>query len=225
MPATESPRARYDGIAEWYDEQVRDAPHRRQVLRGYLQRGHGTCLDLGCGTGRDLPVVEEFGWTAVGLELSGGLLRLARRYSGHLVRADAEHLPFASDTFPMVVSCWTSTDVDRFDVMLTEVARVLRANGSFLFYGAHPCFNGPHVQNRPDGSRIVHPTYRQARRHTFSPWWGEDGIRTAVGGMRQVPLADFLNAFARAGLRIDEVAEPGAEPVPHAIVVRAGLSG
>lgn len=221
MPATENPPARYDGIADWYDEQIRDAPYRRQVLREHLWHGDGPCLDIGCGPGRDLPVIEEFGWNVVGLELSADLLRLARTRSGHLVQGDAERLPFDSGRFPLAVSCWTSTDVDHFDVMLAEVARVLRPDGSFLFYGAHPCFNGPHVENRADGSRIVHPTYRQARRHTSAPWWGHDGIRTMTGGMRHVPLAEFLNTFATAGLRIDHVSEPGAEPVPHAIVVRS----
>lgn len=58
------------------------------------------------------------------------------------------------------------------------------------FYGVHP------------GSRLVHPTYREARRHTESPWWGTDGIRTKVGGMRHVPLAEFINAFVQADLKI-----------------------
>lgn len=103
----------------------------------------------------------------------------------------------------MAVSSWTSTDVDHFDWMLAETARVLQPDGEFLFYGVHPCFNGPHVESGPDRSRIVHTTYRAAERHTSSPWWGDDGIRV------------------KAGLRIESLNEPDEEPVPYAIVVKA----
>jgi hypothetical protein len=85
----------------------------------------------------------------------------------------------------------------------------------------HPCFNGPHVESGPDRSRIVHTTYRAAERHTPSPWWGDDGIRVKAGGMRHLPLADFINAFVDAGLSIEQVHEPDEEPVPYAIVVKA----
>lgn len=53
---------------------------------------------------------------------------------------------------------------------------------------------------------------------------GIHGIRTRGGGMRHVPLADFLNAFINAGLQISRVAEPGDEPVPLSIVVAASTS-
>lgn len=223
MPTTTGgrERARYDGIAEWYDTQVESAPHRHRILRANMRPGQGPCLDVGCGTGRDLAVIAEFGWTPVGIELSTDQLRLARERAGFLVQGDAEELPFASGTFEMVVSSWTSTDVEHFDRMLAEVARVLTPGGRFLFYGVHPCFNGPHVDAGQDQSRIVHRTYRQARRHTSAPWWGEDGIRARAGGMRHVPLAEFLNAFIDSGLLLEQVTEPDDDPVPHAIVVTA----
>ncbi|MFC5274670.1 hypothetical protein [Brachybacterium sacelli] len=39
--------------------------------------------------------------------------------------------------------------------------------------------------------------------------------------MRQVPLAEFLNAFVDAGLRIDRVTEPGEKDVPVSITILA----
>lgn len=213
--------ARYDGLADWYDAQLDSAPHRHHVLRNHLSKGQGPCLDIGCGTGRDLPVIAERGWIPIGVELSADQLRLATGRGNCLVQGDAEHLPFRNSAFPMAVSSWTSTDVDHFDWMLAETARVLQPNGKFLFYGVHPCFNGPHVESGPNRSRIVHTTYRAAERHSTSPWWGEDGIRVKAGGMRHLPLADFINAFVDAGLRIERVDEPDEEPVPYALVVKA----
>lgn len=148
--------ARYDGVADWYDEQVEAAPHRHEVLKANLPAGTGPCLDIGCGTGRDLAVIEALGWTPVGIEFSADQLRLARGRATRLVQGDAEKLPFRSDTFPRVVSSWTSTDVEHFDLMLKEITRVLSPGGGFLFYGVHPCFNGPHVETGEDRTRIVH---------------------------------------------------------------------
>lgn len=39
--------------------------------------------------------------------------------------------------------------------------------------------------------------------------------------MRQVPLAEFLNAFVDAGIRIEKVAEPGEKDIPVSIAVFA----
>lgn len=42
-------RARYDGIADWYDGQS-DSGYGASVA-ALLGRGTGPCLELGCGTG------------------------------------------------------------------------------------------------------------------------------------------------------------------------------
>ena len=54
-----------------------------------------------------------------------------------------------------------STDVDDFTKVVHEATRVLRPDGVLVVYGVHPCFNGPHVLWNEDGSRLVHPSYRQ----------------------------------------------------------------
>ena len=155
----------------------------------------------------------------VGLDCSADQLRIAQRRSGQVVQGDAATLPFADCTFPTVAAMWISTDVDDFAAVLAEAARVLTRGGLLVFYGAHPCFNGPHTQWMDDGGMRAHPTYRLTGWHQPAPWWGEY-VRRRVG-MRQHTLADVLNAFITAGLAIEHVAKLGDRPVPMILGIRA----
>jgi len=213
-------RSRYDGHAEWYDSW--NKPHAERNAPDVLDLlgpGAGLCLDLGCGSGLYFSVLAATGRTVVGLDRSADQLRIAQRRSRHIVQADAAALPFADGTFPTVATLWISTDVDDFTAVLGEAARVLTAGGLLVFYGPHPCFNGPHTQWLDDGGIRAHPTYRLAGWHREAPWWGPH-VRRRVG-MRHHPLAELLNGFLGAGLVIERVAELGDRPVPANLAIRA----
>jgi SAM-dependent methyltransferase len=221
MPAT---RARYDGHADWYE--AWNGPHiepNAQALARMLGPGAGLCLDLGCGVGSYLGPLASTGRIVVGLDLSADQLRFARQRSQHVVRGDAAALPFASESFCAVAAIWISTDVDNFTPVLAEAARVLQPGGLVAFYGAHPCFNGPHTEWLDDGGMIAHAGYRLSGRHPESPWWGIH-VRKRVG-MRHHPLAELLTGFIRAGLVIEHVAERGERPIPHILEIRARKPG
>ncbi|MFL6073217.1 MAG: class I SAM-dependent methyltransferase [Mycobacteriales bacterium] len=219
MGAAATPR--YDGLADWYDETSAGwAEVNRADLLALLGAGDGRCLDLGCGTGQYFPILRASGRTVVGLDHSADQLRLARGRGAPVVRADATALPFRDGVFPLVAALWVSTDMDDFAGVVRAATRVLEPGGTLLFYGVHPCFNGPCVQNLEDGSRIVHPGYRLAGWHPDSPWWRPGGIRRRVG-MRHVPLSDLFHCFLDAGLAIERVAEPRDDAIPHVLAVRA----
>jgi SAM-dependent methyltransferase len=217
MPLTPS---RYDGYADWYDAwNESHAVLAGPYVRDLLGEGTGLCLDLGCGSGHYCDVLASTGRTVIGLDFSVDQLRIAQRRCRRIVQADAGALPFADSTFSAVAALWISTDVDDFAAVLAEAARVLTPGGSLVFYGAHPCFNGPHVQWMDDGGVLAHATYRQQGWHREAPWWG-DNVRRRVG-MRHHPLAELLNGFMSTDLTIEHVAELGDRPVPTILVVRA----
>lgn len=68
-----------------------------------------TVLDLACGAGRHTKILRERWWT-VGLDLSMALLKIARSESpdSPYVRADMRELPFADESFDLVVNLFTS---------------------------------------------------------------------------------------------------------------------
>jgi SAM-dependent methyltransferase len=217
MPLAE---ARYDGYADWYDEW--NKPHAEQnasEVHELLGAGTGPCLDLGCGGGLYFDILAATGRTVVGLDRSADQLRVARGRSGPVVQADGAALPFADGVFATVAAIYVSTDVDDFTAVLREAARVLAPGGLLAFYGAHPCFNGPHSEWLDDGGIRVHPVYRVTGWHEEAPWWGAY-VRKRVG-MRLHPLAEVLNAFITSGLIIEHVAELGSRPVPIVLGIRA----
>ncbi len=217
MPLT---RPRYDGHAAWYEDWNKPLAERNAAdVRELLGPGSGLCLDLGCGTGHYFGVLAATGRTVVGLDRSADQLRFAKGRTRQVVQGDAAALPFADATFGTVTAIWISTDVDDVAPVLAEAARVLAPGGLFAFFGAHPCFNGPHSQLMDDGGVLAHPTYRASGWHREAPWWGIY-IRRRVG-MRQHPLAELLNAFTGARLIIEHVAEPGDRAVPVILAVRA----
>jgi SAM-dependent methyltransferase len=216
-------KARYDGLADWYEERfVAVAPTHQPGLLELLGPGSGPCLDIGCGTGRNFETIRASGRSIVGVDYSADQLRMARtRTDGPLMVSDAAVLPFADASFDTATLLWISSDVDDFGKVLREATRVLRPGGLLVVYGVHPCFNGPHVvYSSEDGTRLIHPSYRTPGWHEESPWWAEDGIRRRVG-MRHIPLAEYLNAFLSSGLTLELFEEPGGFEVPHSLAVRA----
>jgi ubiquinone/menaquinone biosynthesis C-methylase UbiE len=99
--------------------------------RQWLVSGaRGRTLDLGTGTGRNLPLFDRDA-RVVALDLDRHSMPRARRRAPHvpLVVARAEALPFRDRTFHTVVSGLVFCSVDDPDQGLAEVRRVLAPDG------------------------------------------------------------------------------------------------
>ena len=154
---------RYDGLADWYDGyNAAAAAANGERIGSLLGAGSGRCLDIGCGTGQYFDVIRATGRSVIGTDRSGDQLRIAARHPVPLVQADAAELPFRDAVFDTVTAFWISTDVDDFGAVIAEASRVLKPGGTLLYYGVHPCFNGPHTQVVDGGARVLHPAVDHA---------------------------------------------------------------
>jgi ubiquinone/menaquinone biosynthesis C-methylase UbiE len=104
-----------------------------------LARASGRVLELGAGTGLNLPhysdTVEELVLSEPAAPMLSRLRQRARR-SGRectAVAASAERLPFEDDSFDTVVSTLVLCTVGDPRRAIDEIARVLRPGGRLLF--------------------------------------------------------------------------------------------
>jgi SAM-dependent methyltransferase len=132
----------FDAIARKYDRvYARSREEMAKSLAWLLSRlpAASDVLDLGVGTGRELPALLDAGHRPVGLDISGEMLALCSRRARPipLVQADLwGPLPFEAGTFDAVVALHGTlahpSDAEGRSRFPREVARVLRPGGVFV---------------------------------------------------------------------------------------------
>lgn len=92
-------------------------------------------LDLGCGGGWLTRTLVRMGHSAIGVDVSGGILRIASEgteVKGRLVRADGHILPFRSESFDAVI-CVGALHHTELRRLLPGLGRIIRRDGILVF--------------------------------------------------------------------------------------------
>lgn len=104
-------------------------------------------LDLACGEGYNTRILAERGARATGIDLSEKMIRLARleerkqRLGIRYRNVDAANLKGLSSNYFDLVTCFMSLqDIENYQKAISEVARVSKKGGRFIFSIPHPCF-------------------------------------------------------------------------------------
>ncbi|MFD7868766.1 class I SAM-dependent DNA methyltransferase [Streptomyces sp. NPDC059783] len=159
---TGATRAYYDTVAEEYAPRVRDAFARdvwgRAVLAGFAEEvrgdGGGPVADLGCGPGHVTAHLEGLGLDASGIDLSPGMVAVARRAHPGLrfEVGSMDALPLPDGELGGAVAWWSimHTPPDLLDVLLAEFHRVL-APGGRLLLGFHAGDDGSYTGRPREG--------------------------------------------------------------------------
>ena len=98
-------------------------------------------LMLGCGTGEESLMLNEFGATdIVGIDLSEESIRLAKESypNCEFIVGDMHKLPFEDNSFDFVYSSLAIHYSDNPESVYKEIYRVLKTNGELLFSIGHP---------------------------------------------------------------------------------------
>lgn len=133
-----------------------DRPFVARYRRELLAHASGNILELGFGTGLNLPYYPPHVRKITTVDPNIGMYRRARRRIKQAgVEVDrrvlgGERLPFEDSTFDVVVSTLTLCSIEKVAQAMREVYRVLMPGGKFLFleHGISPHLNVQKWQHR-----------------------------------------------------------------------------
>jgi SAM-dependent methyltransferase len=203
-------RTFYDAVAEDYAEHfpgdgLAGRPLDRALLGVYAELvgggGGGTVADLGCGPGRLTGYLSSLGLRVFGLDLSEGMLAIARRENPGLrfERGSMLELDLADGSLAGAVSWYSSihTPVDQLPSLFAEFHRVLAPGGHLLL--AFQAGDAPRRHDNPWGHPVSLDFHRRRPEH----------------------MADLLTkaGFTVVSRTVREPNQPLAEPVPQAILI------
>jgi ubiquinone/menaquinone biosynthesis C-methylase UbiE len=131
----------------WYNDVVLprllDQAMRNEELVGYRRRivgsARGRILEIGIGSGLNLPFYGPGATEIIGLEPSQPLINMASRRaraSGKAVSfisRSAEAIPLDTGSMDTVVTTWTMCSIPDANAALAEMRRVLKPGGDLLF--------------------------------------------------------------------------------------------
>ncbi|MFT3901783.1 MAG: class I SAM-dependent methyltransferase [Niabella sp.] len=189
-----------DGAGEWY--------MLKEMLPDFTGK---SVLDLGCGYGWHCRYAIENGATSVtGIDISERMLQKARGINQlegiKYVQMALEDAEFAVETFDVVFSSLAFHYIQSYNVLVHNIYRWLKPNGSFVFSVEHPVFTAEGGQDwvyDEAGNKLYWPVdhyFSEGQRN--ASFLGEKVLKYH----RTVSL--YLNELIKQGFKIMSVKEP-----------------
>ena len=210
----------WEGVADQWTSFVRsgeDVPfewHGDAFLELVPTR-RGRTLDAGCGEGRLTRRLAAAGHDVVGVDASPSLIARAqeadpgREYG----IADVTALPFDDAVFDTVVSFMVLQDVEDYQQVIREAARVLRRGGSFCLAIVHPLSSaGDWASDELESAHVVE--------NYCGVWARPRPLGEAHVTQYHRPIEAYFDALRAAGFAVEELRElstrrrsPGRIPI------------
>jgi SAM-dependent methyltransferase len=199
----------YDEFARAYADNNESSPfnafYERPAMLSLAGDVRGLrVLDAGCGSGAHSAELINRGATVTGVDLSAGLLTIARERLGPdvpLHQADLNQpLPFPDHAFDLVLSSLVLHYLAEWEPTLREFHRILAPRSRVVLSTHHPL-----MARRISGSDDYFGTY------TYTEDWVRDGQTMRMRFWHR-PLRAMLTAFTKSGFRVEDIREPDPHP-------------
>lgn len=212
--------------ADWWQSEFTDgadAEYEEQIIPLALDllAGRDRLIDIGTGEGqiaRRLQAADAD--YVIGADPTASQVTEAATRGGgpSYVRAVADDLPFADESFDGALACLVYEHIEALEAALAETARVLRPGGRFVFMLNHPLLQTPgsgwiddQWLDPPEQYWRIGPylqeanTVEEVQKDVFIPFVHR-------------PLSRYLNAMVDAGLALQRMIEPAP---PEAFLARS----
>jgi SAM-dependent methyltransferase len=217
------PATSWEPVARWYRGWAGpdgSYHHRELAIPAALSllelRPGEQLLDLGAGPGVLAPFVSQAGAGYTGVDLSGTLIRTARRVHGahgRFLVGDARALSrlprVRAGAFDVAVFLLSIQDMEPLDAVLASAAWSVRPGGRVVLLMTHPCFRVPRQSGwGHDERRNLH--YRRVDRY-LTPLavpmkrYGQE--RNDATRSFHRPLETYINELSANGLVVDQLRE------------------
>ena len=114
-------------------------PPMTELRSRYVPRAHGDVLEIGIGSGLNLPHYSDNARTVTGLDPATELTRMARNRAAQanpevdVLEISGEEIPADDNHFDTIVCTWTLCSIPNVYQALKEMYRVVKPGGQFFF--------------------------------------------------------------------------------------------
>lgn len=215
-------------------------------------------LDLSCGEGYNTRMLARKGARVVGVDFSREMIRQARQLEKRdrvgitYYVSDAGDLKKLKNKSFVVVTCIMALmDIKRYEDVISEVARVLKKSGRFVFSITHPCFEygdtieGVSIAKWKDEEKIDNSAEKKEGHLEINRYFGITKLEVPWNMKRLVKpfrttsfhrtLTDYFEALHKNGFVVARLFEPKPKArgvakypalrkhlrIPHSIIIEA----
>jgi SAM-dependent methyltransferase len=170
---------RQNALRERYRAQHPDWQPATERFAGLVRRvlsSNSRLLDLGCGRGGLVEQLDHPLTLTLGIDFDFNSLHQHRLTGLPRILALGRRLPLATGSMDVVLASWVLEHLQYPEFDLTEIARILRPGGSFLFItpnAAHPLIRLNHVVGRVSTLQawLVERFFQRQRADTFPAYY------------------------------------------------------
>ena len=167
-------------------------------------------LEICCGGAQNSIALLKWGAEVYGIDLSRKQIlygkRLARKEKRQidLIVGNAEKLPFKNGYFDMVITAISLLYVPNLAAAISEVNRVLRRRGYFVFSNSHPLVEGKLVRYKNKPALAI----RRYFKRRIVRWTDklQDGFRVKMHSYYRT-LQDYFDALFENGFLVERYIE------------------
>ncbi len=173
----------------------------------------GRFLDVGCGEGRFVRMLQDRGMSGSGIDPVPSLIETAQKRDpeGDYAIGFGEKLAFDEASFDLTIAYLSLIDIEDYRTAIAEMARVTKPGGSLLIANLTSFFTaGKWSRSLTGAAKSFQMDDYSKERATREKWAGIDILNW------HRPLSAYFEAFLGNDLQLTHFSEPTPPPVDDA---------